>query len=77
MAQIQAEQENLNLHISTLSQQIDLFQHASNRAKEEQGKMRYKQKRHYLCCSFWMLYSKGFSRIKMELKFSFRGFRSA
>uniref|UniRef100_A0A3P9MZK2 Structural maintenance of chromosomes protein 6 n=1 Tax=Poecilia reticulata TaxID=8081 RepID=A0A3P9MZK2_POERE len=40
MAQIQAEQENLRLHISTLGQQIDLFQHASNRAKEEQGKMK-------------------------------------
>ncbi|XP_014328190.1 structural maintenance of chromosomes protein 6 [Xiphophorus maculatus] len=40
MAQIQAEQENLNLHISTLGQQIDMFQHARNCVKEEQGKMR-------------------------------------
>uniref|UniRef100_A0A8C4FCG9 Structural maintenance of chromosomes protein 6 n=1 Tax=Dicentrarchus labrax TaxID=13489 RepID=A0A8C4FCG9_DICLA len=40
MEQIQAELENLRHHISTLGQQIDQYQHACSRAKEEQGKMR-------------------------------------
>uniref|UniRef100_A0A3Q2Q5H1 Si:dkey-119f1.1 n=1 Tax=Fundulus heteroclitus TaxID=8078 RepID=A0A3Q2Q5H1_FUNHE len=39
MEQIETELENLNLQISTLGQQIDQFQHACRRAKEEQGKM--------------------------------------
>uniref|UniRef100_A0A671XD19 Structural maintenance of chromosomes protein 6 n=1 Tax=Sparus aurata TaxID=8175 RepID=A0A671XD19_SPAAU len=37
---IQAELESLTHHISTLGQQIDQYQHACSRAKEEQGKMR-------------------------------------
>ncbi|XP_071335380.1 structural maintenance of chromosomes protein 6 [Trachinotus anak] len=41
--QIQAELENLRHQISTLGQQIDQYQHACNRAKEEQGKMRREQ----------------------------------
>uniref|UniRef100_A0A673B0L4 Rad50/SbcC-type AAA domain-containing protein n=1 Tax=Sphaeramia orbicularis TaxID=375764 RepID=A0A673B0L4_9TELE len=41
--QIQADLENLNHHISTLGQQIDQYQHACSRAKEEQGKMRREQ----------------------------------
>uniref|UniRef100_A0A4W6DCL4 Structural maintenance of chromosomes protein 6 n=1 Tax=Lates calcarifer TaxID=8187 RepID=A0A4W6DCL4_LATCA len=40
MEQIQAELEKLKHHISTLGQQIDQYQHACSRAKEEQGKMR-------------------------------------
>uniref|UniRef100_A0A8C4GSM1 Structural maintenance of chromosomes protein 6 n=1 Tax=Dicentrarchus labrax TaxID=13489 RepID=A0A8C4GSM1_DICLA len=43
MEQIQAELENLRHHISTLGQQIDQYQHACSRAKEEQGKMRREQ----------------------------------
>lgn len=43
LEQIQAELENLNHHISTLGQQIDQYQHACSRAKEEQGKMRREQ----------------------------------
>ncbi|KAM7367887.1 hypothetical protein PAMP_014155 [Pampus punctatissimus] len=43
MQQIQIELENLRHHISTLGQQIDQYQHACNRAKEEQGKMRREQ----------------------------------
>ncbi|KAM4528937.1 structural maintenance of chromosomes protein 6 isoform 1-T2 [Fundulus diaphanus] len=39
MEQIETELQNLNLQISTLGQQIDQFQHACSRAKEEQGKM--------------------------------------
>lgn len=38
--QIQAELEDLKQQISTQGQQIDQYQHASNRAKEEKGKMR-------------------------------------
>uniref|UniRef100_A0AAQ5ZM13 Structural maintenance of chromosomes protein 6 n=1 Tax=Amphiprion ocellaris TaxID=80972 RepID=A0AAQ5ZM13_AMPOC len=38
--QIQAELENLTHQVSTLGQQIDQYQHASTRAKEEQGKIR-------------------------------------
>ncbi|CAG5928033.1 unnamed protein product [Menidia menidia] len=38
--QIQAELEHLKHQISTLGQQIDQYQHASSRAKEEQGKMK-------------------------------------
>ncbi|XP_030261656.1 structural maintenance of chromosomes protein 6 [Sparus aurata] len=40
---IQAELESLTHHISTLGQQIDQYQHACSRAKEEQGKMRREQ----------------------------------
>ncbi|XP_041814270.1 structural maintenance of chromosomes protein 6 [Chelmon rostratus] len=40
MEQIQAELENLRHQISTLGQQIDQYEHACSRAKEEQGKMR-------------------------------------
>nr|XP_046228256.1 structural maintenance of chromosomes protein 6-like isoform X2 [Scatophagus argus] len=40
MEQIQAELDNLMHHISTLDQQIDQYQLACSRAKEEQGKMR-------------------------------------
>ncbi|KAM6915132.1 structural maintenance of chromosomes protein 6 [Xenentodon cancila] len=40
MEQIQTELENLTHQISTLAQQIDQYQHACNRAKEEQGKMK-------------------------------------
>lgn len=40
MEQIQAELENMIHQISTLGQQIDQYQHACSRAKEEQGKMR-------------------------------------
>lgn len=40
MEEIQAELENLRHQISTLGQQIDQYQHACSRAKEEQGKMR-------------------------------------
>ncbi|KAM7395372.1 hypothetical protein PAMA_006911 [Pampus argenteus] len=43
MQHIQTELENLKHHISTLGQQIDQYQHACNRAKEEQGKMRREQ----------------------------------
>ncbi|XP_029352110.1 structural maintenance of chromosomes protein 6 [Echeneis naucrates] len=43
MEQIQAELEGLRHHISTLGQQIDQYQHACNRAKEEQGKMKKEQ----------------------------------
>ncbi|XP_035535095.1 structural maintenance of chromosomes protein 6 [Morone saxatilis] len=43
MEQIQAELENLRHQISTLGQQIDQYQHACSRAKEEQGKMRREQ----------------------------------
>lgn len=38
--QIEAELEHLQHQISTLGQQIDQYQHACGRAKEEQGKMR-------------------------------------
>ncbi|KAK2856221.1 hypothetical protein Q5P01_004956 [Channa striata] len=41
--QIQAEVEDLKHQISTLGQQIDQYQIASNRAKDEQGKMRREQ----------------------------------
>uniref|UniRef100_A0A7N6A6B1 Structural maintenance of chromosomes protein 6 n=1 Tax=Anabas testudineus TaxID=64144 RepID=A0A7N6A6B1_ANATE len=41
MKQIQDELEHLEHQISTLGQQIDQYQHACSRAKEEQGKMRY------------------------------------
>uniref|UniRef100_UPI0037E8A562 structural maintenance of chromosomes protein 6 n=1 Tax=Semicossyphus pulcher TaxID=241346 RepID=UPI0037E8A562 len=40
MEQIQAELENHTHHISTLGQQIDQYEHACGRAKEEQGRMR-------------------------------------
>uniref|UniRef100_A0A3B4UYL9 Structural maintenance of chromosomes protein 6 n=1 Tax=Seriola dumerili TaxID=41447 RepID=A0A3B4UYL9_SERDU len=43
MEQIQAELENMTHQISTLGQQIDQYQNASSRAKEEQGKMRREQ----------------------------------
>ncbi|KAE8286848.1 Structural maintenance of chromosomes protein 6 [Larimichthys crocea] len=43
MGQIQTELENLTHQISTLGQQIDQYQHACSRAKEEQGKMRREQ----------------------------------
>ncbi|TKS76150.1 Structural maintenance of chromosomes protein 6 [Collichthys lucidus] len=43
MGQIQTELENLTHQISTLGQQIDQYQHACTRAKEEQGKMRREQ----------------------------------
>ncbi|KAM8832240.1 structural maintenance of chromosomes protein 6 isoform 1-T2 [Spinachia spinachia] len=43
MEQIQAELEHTSHQISTLGQQIDQYQHACNRAKEEQGKMRREQ----------------------------------
>ncbi|TNN68618.1 Structural maintenance of chromosomes protein 6 [Liparis tanakae] len=43
MEQIQAELENMIHQISTLGQQIDQYQHACSRAKEEQGKMRREQ----------------------------------
>ncbi|KAM4522033.1 structural maintenance of chromosomes protein 6 [Odontesthes bonariensis] len=38
--QIQAASENLKHQISTLGQQIDQYQHANSRAKEEQGRMK-------------------------------------
>ncbi|XP_073349307.1 structural maintenance of chromosomes protein 6 [Pagrus major] len=44
MEKIQAELETLQHHISTLGQQIDQYQHACSRAKEEQGKMMREQK---------------------------------
>ncbi|XP_034555608.1 structural maintenance of chromosomes protein 6 [Notolabrus celidotus] len=40
MEQIQAELEDLSHHVSTLGVQIDQYQNACSRAKEEQGKMR-------------------------------------
>ncbi|XP_072293423.1 structural maintenance of chromosomes protein 6 [Eucyclogobius newberryi] len=40
MQQIQTELENLKHHVPTLAQQIDQYQHACNRAKEEKAKMR-------------------------------------
>ncbi|XP_040921027.1 structural maintenance of chromosomes protein 6 isoform X2 [Toxotes jaculatrix] len=43
MEQIQAELENLRHKIPTLGQQIDQYQHARSRAKEEQAKMRREQ----------------------------------
>lgn len=43
MQQIQTELEKLTHQISTLGQQIDQYEHACNRAKEEQGKMRREQ----------------------------------
>uniref|UniRef100_A0A7N6B9H2 Structural maintenance of chromosomes protein 6 n=1 Tax=Anabas testudineus TaxID=64144 RepID=A0A7N6B9H2_ANATE len=43
MKQIQDELEHLEHQISTLGQQIDQYQHACSRAKEEQGKMRREQ----------------------------------
>ncbi|XP_070705825.1 structural maintenance of chromosomes protein 6 [Pempheris klunzingeri] len=43
MEQIEAELENLTHQISTLGQQIDQYQLACSRAKEEQGKMRREQ----------------------------------
>ncbi|XP_028295871.1 structural maintenance of chromosomes protein 6 isoform X1 [Gouania willdenowi] len=41
--QIQTDLENLRHQISTLGQQIDQYEHAISRAKEEQGKMRKEQ----------------------------------
>lgn len=38
--EIQTELENLKHHISTLGQQIDQYQHACNRTKEEQAKIK-------------------------------------
>ncbi|XP_053192459.1 structural maintenance of chromosomes protein 6-like [Scomber japonicus] len=43
MQQIQTELDKLRHHISTFGQQIDQYQHACHRAKEEQGKMRREQ----------------------------------
>ncbi|XP_028996683.1 structural maintenance of chromosomes protein 6-like [Betta splendens] len=43
MEEIKDELENLNHHISTLGQQIDQYQNACSRAKEEQGKMKREQ----------------------------------
>ncbi|XP_068433413.1 structural maintenance of chromosomes protein 6-like [Clinocottus analis] len=43
MEQIQAELEKMVHQIATLGQQIDQYQHACNRAKEEQGKMKREQ----------------------------------
>ncbi|CAN9510891.1 unnamed protein product [Ophioblennius macclurei] len=43
MEQIQSEMENLSHHISTLGQQIEQFELASSRSKEELGKMRKEQ----------------------------------
>uniref|UniRef100_A0A8C6NTX4 Structural maintenance of chromosomes protein 6 n=1 Tax=Nothobranchius furzeri TaxID=105023 RepID=A0A8C6NTX4_NOTFU len=40
VAQIQTELDNLEHQSSTLSQQIDQYQHSCSRMKEEQGKMR-------------------------------------
>lgn len=39
--QVEADLEQLNHHISTLGQQIDQYQKACSRAKEEQGKIRW------------------------------------
>ncbi|CAL9694223.1 unnamed protein product [Knipowitschia caucasica] len=39
MQQMETHLDNLKHHISTLGQQIDQYQHACNRAKEEQAKM--------------------------------------
>ncbi|XP_068198387.1 structural maintenance of chromosomes protein 6-like [Antennarius striatus] len=41
--QLQTELEHLRHQISTLGQQIDQYQHACSRVKEEQGKMRREQ----------------------------------
>uniref|UniRef100_A0A8D0DD24 Si:dkey-119f1.1 n=1 Tax=Sander lucioperca TaxID=283035 RepID=A0A8D0DD24_SANLU len=43
MEQIQAELENMRQKSATLGQQIDQYEHACSRAKEEQGKMRREQ----------------------------------
>ncbi|KAM8846096.1 structural maintenance of chromosomes protein 6 isoform 1-T1 [Synchiropus picturatus] len=43
MEQLQTEVENVNLHISTLGQQMDQYEHACFRAKEEQEKLRMEQ----------------------------------
>ncbi|KAL6095967.1 smc6 [Pungitius sinensis] len=43
MEQIKAELESMSHQIATFGQQIDQYQHACNRAKEEQGKMRREQ----------------------------------
>ncbi|KAM9798337.1 structural maintenance of chromosomes protein 6 [Neosynchiropus ocellatus] len=43
MEQILTEVESMNLHISTLGQQIDQYEHACTRAKEEQEKLRMEQ----------------------------------
>lgn len=40
MEQIESELESLNHQISTLGQQIDQYQNACGRAKDEKGKMR-------------------------------------
>lgn len=44
MEQIQAELENMRQKSATLGQQIDQYEHACSRAKEEQGKMRWGNK---------------------------------
>ncbi|XP_074470796.1 structural maintenance of chromosomes protein 6 [Sebastes fasciatus] len=43
MEQIQSELESTRHQIATLGQQIDQYEHACSRAKEEQGKMRREQ----------------------------------
>lgn len=40
VVELQTELENLTHQISTLGQQIEQYEHASSRAKEEQAKMR-------------------------------------
>lgn len=42
--QVQTELESLKHQISTLGQQIDQYEHACNRAKDEQGKIKYANK---------------------------------
>lgn len=38
--EIESELENMSHHISTLGQQIEQYQHACNRTREEQARMR-------------------------------------
>lgn len=44
MDQVQTELESLKHQMSTLGQQIDQYEHACSRAKEEQAKMEYANK---------------------------------